>query len=241
MYFGGCTTTMSLPMHSDSLHFDCPAMPCLTTSLSNAKFHVVAGTDHDSALPLLVHQICFVIQRCIEKQNMVILLHTRMLKNQTDLYQYNQNSSLKVCQNFLQEQDIPFQVWHDSEFTANAKMLESYRALTPYRSPTRYIYQIDMDEIPHVGQLAAAMSEIEAGTCDAIMASWSDRLDMAGKLKRPIISELRNGSYVSPSLKAQYPLRCRISNQFVGGGRTTKTILYPANYRVSYHCLSGLC
>lgn len=232
LYLTSGSPLLSIPFHSQSLNFDCPSMPCLTPSLSRAKFHVVAGTDHDSSLPLLVHQVCYVVQRCIERANMVIVLHTQLLPNQTDLPEFNQKSSMIGCQSFLKEQGVPFEVWHDPQFTANSKMLESYRALTPYRSNARLIYQIDMDEIPHVGQLAAAMSEIESGTCDSIMASWSDRLDMNGKLKKPIISEFRNGSYVSPPLQEQYPLRCRISDQFVGGGRTTKTIVYPANYRL---------
>jgi len=85
-----------------------------------------------------------------------------------------------------------------------------------------------MDEFPERATFQKAWDELNnpANTCDAVVAQWTDRIADKGRLTRV------KASATSGSVEEQFPLRCELSNQFVGGARTSKTLIYRAPFRV---------
>ena len=58
-----------------------------------------------------------------------------------------------------------------------------------------------------------------------VLGFWRDRVSIDGELTPVRLSS-------EQTLHDQYPLRCLISENFVGGGMTKKTVLYKGNLRV---------
>ena len=172
-------------------------MPCSSKLLEHALFHVIVGTDHESALPLLVYQICEISKKCVKNKNMLILLHAKY-KNGTE------NQQLIDIKKFLEEQGIGHQMWYDINFTANSKMIASYDMLRSHEDPRQLIYQVDVDEFPQLSSFNTALNEIHQDKCDTIKAEWMDRVHGEGKLTSP---QLINASSDLLGLEEQYPLR----------------------------------
>lgn len=292
--------------YAASIDYRCPSIPCETTILQDAYFHVIIGTNHPSAFPLMVFKICEVVQKCMQVDKMVIVLHSNasmarsqhvqdpqsvqkaadsgviikpaMRKKLKEAAALNSGGGGDIPEDtgvgggvdrskpiyqftsFLNEISVPFVEWIDDSFTANSKMLTSFRLLEELNvlSNSQLVYQLDIDEFPQREQFNAALSELASGECDAVMAEWRDRLHNDGSLIMPAIPTeegRRNAAAAaaatdrlghtttgaaqqSPKLNnhlelhQQFPLRCRMSDKFVGGGKTTKTIVYRANYRL---------
>ena len=180
----------SFSFYSKILDFTCTSSICESEVLSNSLLHIVVGTDHASSLPLLVFQVCEAIRRCIKKENMLFLLHAKTFEDKNENF-------LQISQ-FLIEQNISFHQWNDTKFTANSKMFASYDMLVPYNSNKKFIYQTDIDEMPVTSELFTALSEVEAGSCNAIRAKWTDRVQLQGKLIKPSIHT---------DMQSQFPLR----------------------------------
>jgi hypothetical protein len=239
----------SSAFHSQLLDFDCSSILCGSYELYDSYFHIVVGTSHPSAFPLLVHRICEARQKCIKTENMIIILHATISSRIEPKKTLSEIEEWKLkCENsgeeaypfeiftlFLKELNISYIEWIDNSFTANSKMMSSFRALRERRiiKAEQLIYQTDIDEIPQYEQFNAAMSELAEGTCNAIKGEWRDRVDSEGRLRLPSIPRgCSRDEHASLSLASQFPLRCRFSELFVGGGKTTKTIVYRANYRL---------
>ena len=61
--------------------------------------------------------------------------------------------------------------------------------------------------------------------CHSVIGFWRDRVSLNGNLSLVKLTS-------EQTLHDQFPLRCHISENFVGGGMTKKTILYKSNLRV---------
>ena len=176
----------STPFETKLADFKCKETSCKSALYQDTYFHVVVGTSHPSAFPLLVHRICEVFQKCIHLDRMLIIVHSdneykednydsfvdNIVKNGTDYstYQLKLIDNAKSYYNtilFLNELNIKYTSWVDA-FTANAKMFATYRLLQGIEKRSNYIYQTDIDEVPHAEQLRIAMSELASGDCDAI-------------------------------------------------------------------------
>ena len=84
----------------------------------------------------------------------------------------------------------------------------------------------DIDEFPDRKELLYALEELDSGSCDAIKGTWTERLTTDGALKDV---ELFSGV----SLLDQFPLKCKISRNFMPERTTVKVVVYRSNYRVS--------
>jgi hypothetical protein len=95
-------------------------------------------------------------------------------------------------------------------------------------SLNQYILHCDLDEFPQRETFQRAWEELHspANTCDAVVAQWADRIADGGRLTKV------KASSTSGSVEEQFPLRCELSNQFVGGARTSKALIYRAPFRV---------
>ena len=196
----------------------CPSVPCPVDlhMLHSAFVHMVVGTEHASALPLLMHRVCDFSKQCVGRSNMRIVLH-------------NKKTSISMrhreAVSFLQHLNIqPADEWNGT-FTADAKMAASYSALRGLHSHDTMILQMDVDEEPDPVLFNQALREIEAQKCDAVFAFWQDRLALGGNLSRVQISS-------GAPLVEQFPLQCELSAKVVRGGKTAKTIAYRADARL---------
>lgn len=181
------TKTSSVPFETKLADFKCGSKACQSALYEDIYFHVVVGTSHPSSFPLLVHRVCEVFQKCIHRKRMLIVVHSdreyneidyetyrdSILKNGTDISKHQ----IKLLENaksyydtisFLDELDIKYTNWVDDAFTANSKMFTSYKVLQGIEKKYNFIYQTDIDEVPHDEQFRIAMSELAAGDCDAI-------------------------------------------------------------------------
>lgn len=125
---------------------------------------------------------------------------------------------------------IPRYYW-PGNFTANTKMVESYKILNETVPPdyNRLIYHTDIDEIPDQFLFKKALKEVRQGKCDVIGGTWKDRASLDGTLSAINIHD-------DISLDMQFPLRCSISKNIVKGGMTRKTFIYRyANIIASMH------
>ena len=216
IFVGVMSIKQSLPFEIEGIDFKCRSVLCTYPKImKNSLFHIVVGTAHVSYFPLLVNRVCEAFQSCIGVGNMKIILHS---ENEESV---NSSAFLQGSE-FLNRLYIPYTTWVGT-FTADRKMLQTFKLLKEYNSST-YVYQTDIDEVPDSRTLASAMLELKRGECDAIKATWVDRLSIDGTLN-PVKLQ---GDW---TLAQQFPLRCRISPQFVGS-RTEKVIMYNAAYRI---------
>ena len=220
LYLTVCTLVSgkkSVGFELKDVGFTCEKVKCTFPDLmQNAILHFVVGTGHMSYFPLLVNRVCEAHQKCMLAENMKIVLHT--VSNTTkEGVEYQKGAS------FLQSLNIPYETWVGT-FTADKKMFQSFKTLAPHQSPETFIYQTDVDEIPGDVSLKRALEELANGECDAIKARWIDRLAADGSLA-PVTFD------GGKSMQEQFPLRCRISPQFVGS-RTEKILVYNSKFRV---------
>jgi len=123
---------------------------------------------------------------------------------------------------FLNSLGINYIQWAGT-FTGDKKMLHTFEALRDVNKES-LIYQTDIDEIPEPHSLNRALGELQSGQCNAIRAKWADRLAIGGELPPIVLDGTR-------TMQQQFPLRCRISPNFVGR-RIEKIIVYSASYRI---------
>ena len=171
----------SVSFNSKLLDYTCTSALCKSEVLASSMLHIVVGTDHASSVPLLVFQVCEAIRRCLRPENMLFLLHLKS-------FDFKNENLVK----------IKYQLWNDTKFTANSKMFASYEMLAPYASDKQFVYQTDIDEMPVTADLYKAMAEVESGSCNAVRAKWTDRVELHGRLARPSIHS---------DLQSQFPLR----------------------------------
>jgi len=187
--------------------------------LHSAFVHMVVGTEHASALHLLMYRVCDFTKQCIGRSNMRIVLHNK--KTST-------SKRHREAVSFLQHLGIrPADEWNGT-FTADAKMAASYSALRGLHSHDTMILQMDVDEEPDPVLFNQALREIEAQKCDAVFAFWQDRLALGGNLSHVTLA----GPGGATPLVEQFPLQCDLSAKVVRGGKTTKTIAYRADARL---------
>lgn len=167
----------------------------------------------------MVYRICEAFQKCILRENFKITLHSKEKEFKSGL-----NNYLKSIM-FLKELRVPYTEWTGS-FDPSAKMRHSFTEFKGITSRDSIVYHTDLDEIPDSRSFGRALEELDRGECDAILGFWRDRVEENGKLNKVDISSS------SKSLHEQFPLRCHISENFVGGGMTKKTLAYRANLRV---------
>ena len=205
------------PQQSEGFEYEgfvCPpaACPLGVTMLHSAYVHMVVGTDHASALPLLVHRVCGLVQQCVDKTRMRIVLHSTSGSTSQDA----------KAQRFLRSLSAPFTTWNGT-FSADSKMTKSFDTLRGIHAHDTLVLQMDVDEEPEAAKFNQALRELEAQHCDAVFAYWQDRLALEGNLSHVALSA---------PLSEQFPLRCDLSGQVVRGGKTTKTIAYRADARL---------
>jgi len=109
-------------------------------------------------------------------------------------------------------------------FDPNQKMRKSYHVLRNITGMDQFVFHSDTDEFPERVSFEAAWNELQTGSCDALKARWTDRVAETGRLRRVTAS--------NESIHLQYPYRCDLSTQFVGGQKTTKALVYRAPFRV---------
>jgi hypothetical protein len=205
----------SIPFYLTDINFGCPSVACKYPFLEDSVFHLVVGTNHDSYFPTLVNRVCEAFQKCMHVDNMKIIL-------QASSKELSEAASFVQGSVFLQSLGIKHEVWTGT-FTGDKKMLHTYRTLKGTRRDA-FIYQTDIDEIPDPRTLKKALKQLEAGECNAIRAKWADRLAIDGALNPIVLDGNR-------TMQRQFPLRCRISPNFVGQ-RIEKIVVYSANYRI---------
>lgn len=213
-----------LPFHANStgfsmpaINFECPVAQCkFAHMMSQTVFHMVVGTGHDNYFPLFAHRVCEAFQKCIKPENFRIVLQT-VSDSDEDKERY------MPAIRFLKQLNIESILWV-GVFTADSKMVRSFQALEHDYDPNRYVYQTDFDEVPDPVTFNRAMKELKSGTCDAVKGRWVDRLAVGGELTDIVLK----GNW---SLSDQYPLRCRISANFVGM-RIEKVLVYNSMYRL---------
>lgn len=205
----------SIPFHLADINFGCPSVQCKFPLMQDATFHLVVGTNHESYFPTLVNRVCEAFQKCISVKNMKIIVQAAS-KDLTNTPSFVQGSV------FLHSLGIKYIIWAGT-FTGDKKMLHTFRALKDV-DENSFIYQTDIDEIPDPKTLKRAMEQLASGKCNAIRARWADRLALGGELKPITLSG-------NSSMGDQFPLRCRISPNFVGQ-RVEKVIVYSAAYRI---------
>ena len=199
------------------INFNCPAKRCKYASMMNhTAFHVVVGTNHDNYFPLFVHRVCDAFQKCIPQRNFRIILHTNSDNDE-------QKAQYAPAVHFLEKLNIDYTLWV-GVFTADDKMLNTFKALQGDRDPKFFVYQTDIDEIPDPTTFNRALKELKSGSCDAIAGRWVDRLAPGGQLNNVLLD-------LNKTLSDQFPLRCRISNKF-SVGFVEKVLMYNSLYRL---------
>jgi len=192
----------------------CPSEPCTSASFSKVYFHMIVGVNHQIAPNLLAHRLCAALQMCVPPERILLVLQ-RQSKDKTNNY--------KQCKKVMKDAGVNhFDDWI-GDFDPNQKMAKTYSILQNLTSSNDLIFHTDLDEFPDRDTLAQAIQEIDANACDAIQALWVDRLDENGALR-----QLQADS----SVDTQFPLRCDMSTNFVGGQFTRKTILYRGPFRL---------
>lgn len=202
----------------DPWNFTCPQVQCTVNGnalLQNAYFHMLIGTDHPVSFPLLVFRVCDAFMHCIAPSNFILVLHIGDTSNA---------DSVSQMTNFLDDNLVQYTKWFGL-FSPDNKMEESYKLLKEINDPNRIIYHTDIDELPDYTTFNQALIEISSGYCDAINGYWVERVTADGSLSAINL-------YNSVPLVKQFPLRCEVSNNVVGGGMTRKTVAYRSNLRV---------
>jgi len=180
--------------------------------------HAVVGTDHPSAFALLVYRVCDLFQLCIEATNIRIVVHSRS-NEQTE-------GAVSVDEffRFLSLVNVTHRAW-SGEFSADAKMKQSFLTLEGLHSHSQVVLQMDVDEEPEPKRLLEALKEMDRNECDAVRAVWRDRIALNGNL-----SQVRLETQVP--LRQQFPLVCDVSGRVVSRGMTYKTIAFRADSRL---------
>ena len=232
----------SITKYFDSLDYQCPSIKCndkIYNELSqNIYFHMTVAGTHIEAPILLSQKLCSIIQLCIPEDHIYLIVHQPgnvESKTETD-NKYNKNDKKDkfkkrntVIMNQIIEiiresgiSDDHVIIW-TGIFDANEKMKHSYNQLTKFKSQNKFIYHTDLDEFPENTTFLQALEEMFTTGCDAIHATWTDRLSLDGSLHK---------MNSNTSVMVQFPLRCQMSEQFVGYSYTSKTIAYRSVYRV---------
>lgn len=241
------TASFSLSFEIPDLGFTCPSVPCPqhrigsnistlpTNVLQDGYYHMIVGLENPTNFNLLIWRVCEGFQLCIPPQNFLLILHGPSQQQPTPSEQSNESDAAKESAAlreyamttkrvvaFLEDRGISINLWH-GEFSSDAKMEQAYALLKGKVDNNKIIYHTDIDEITDAKDLEEALKELGSGSCDYVRGSWSERLSRTGSLNKVELT--------SP-LKLQYPLRCKVSDNVVGGGMTKKTVLYRANLRV---------
>lgn len=198
--------------------YECPSVQCDIDILKSSYYHTIVGTNVNSTVNLVVFRICEILQYCVKKENIKIILHKKSNDENEDTVNYI------AIKNFLEHMNIKFQLW-EGIFSADGKMIQSYNMLNKSikNNSNLLMYQTDIDEIPDPIKFAKALKELQSGSCDAIRGIWFERITNDGSLM-----DIK----LTSSLTDQFPLQCKISDIVVGGGKTKKVIAYRANLRV---------
>jgi len=197
------------------INFECQMKTCKHANImANTAFHMVVGTSHDNYFALFVHRVCEAFQKCIPPNNFRIVLQTSSK---------DRNEEYAPAVRFLEKLNIDYTLWV-GVFTADTKMVNTFQALEGDKDPHFFVYQTDFDEVPDPVTFNRALKELQSGSCDAIVGRWVDRLAPGGQLNNVALK----GRW---SLSDQFPLRCRISTNFVGM-RIEKVLMYNSMYRL---------
>jgi len=201
--------------------FKCRPVPCPRdlTMLHSAFAHMVVGTAHESAIPLLVHRVCGLLQQCVDPKRMRLVLHDTHSRSDSR----SRREQVEKARRFLGRMSVPYVPWNGT-FSADSKMSKSFETLRGIHAHDTVILQMDVDEEPDMAKFNQALGELEAQRCDAVYAYWQDRLADNGTLASV---ELTGAPLVE-----QFPLQCDLSGQVVRGGKTSKTIAYRADSRL---------
>lgn len=216
---------MSRGFELNELNYTCSSRECSVEPhaglelLQRAYFHMIVGVDHPMTAPLLLHRICDAFQHCFGSENFRLILHRNENEIDTTAEQF------KLIENIVDFLGIPYVVWTGT-FSPDYKMRASYELLQNISDTKKIIYHTDIDEVPDLSLFLQALNEIAENICDAISGYWKERVARDGSLAIVSLSG-------SNSLDHQFPLRCKISDNVVGGGMTRKTVAYRSNFRVS--------
>ena len=199
---------LSTSIYFESLGYTCDSVECPSSHTSifqdHIYFHMTLSGTHIEAPPLLAQRICSVVQLCIP------ILHILfVVQHPVSPLVINEQNHLKQTLTILKEakiSDTQYMIW-EGLFDANDKMKKAYAQLVNITSNDDYIYHTDLDEFPDTSSLLLALQELFDNKCDAIRGHWSDRLTFTGAMNKMKPSE---------DIRVQFPLRCHMSEQFVG-------------------------
>lgn len=133
---------------------------------------------------------------------------------------------MKYIHNLLQRLKIEADYWNGT-FSSNFKMVHYLKLLKQkeIQDTNKYIFHTDVDEFADRKELVEALKELDSGTCDAIKATWTERVAIDGSLRDIDI-------FSKQSLLEQFPLNCKISRNFMPERTTVKVLMHRSHYRL---------
>ena len=243
--------TYSMGFRSRAYNFTCPSVHCPSTAARDVMYmHAIAGVEHRSSFPLLVHRVCEALMWCIPPARFYIVLQTpvepaqaavdaRVLyrprprhppaavaaaaADDTTTSQQQQRAVVDRGVRFLTAVGVVPTLW-EGAFTSDNKMMRTLTTLRHLNDSDSFIYHADLDEFPDRRRLAHALTELRAGTCDVIVGFWRDRVTRVGHPAEVTLAG---------PLAEQFPMACQFSSKFMPRRTTQKTLVYRASLRAS--------
>jgi hypothetical protein len=95
----------SVQFSSSKSQYQCPSVKCLPTFPAGFPMHThfTVGTNHPSFYPLTILRLCDLFQQCIDRQKLLVTLHTNSL--------HESKRSLNKFIRLFQDLHVPYQVW----------------------------------------------------------------------------------------------------------------------------------
>ncbi len=233
----------SIAKYFNSLDYQCESVICnnkIYKALSeDVYFHMTIAGTHVEAPTILSQKLCSILQLCIPEDHIYLIVQQPKYEEVEKKENINNKKKKKKKKNIMFEDmkimnetiqiikesgvlDEHVMIWTGT-FDANEKMKHSYNQLKYIKSQNKFILHTDLDEFPESITFLKALEEMFSTGCDAIHGTWMDRVSLDGSLKK---------MNANISIDSQFPLRCHMSEQFVGYSYTSKTIAYRSVYRV---------
>lgn len=143
--------------------------------------HFVAGVDHQSAYPMLIHKACESFQLCIPRENFFLILHSDRKETRSRAEEILREENISIGQklapispafepslNFLYAIGVHQVNQWEGEFSSEKKMMQYMQQMKHVNRSTSFIYHSDVDEFPDRGLLLGALEEVRNGSCDTI-------------------------------------------------------------------------
>lgn len=175
-------------------------------------FHAIFDFVRYSSLPLMVKQVCAVLNKCVRPANFRVILHS------VDAIK----KDIKSAANFLTKNKISFLLWR-SRFDTVSAQIARLRVLNDVNREDQLILQSDIDEFPDLSHMQTMVELLlkRDSQCDVFSGTLWDRMPLSGELQNVSLTQ---------SITDKFPLRCEIK-KVLERAASKKIIMYRAVFR----------